>query len=50
MTPPEPPTPPPSDEPPGMFGLRSWRALYLCVFLWFALVVALLAIFTRAFA
>jgi hypothetical protein len=47
--------PPPSDQStdddsPGVPGFRSWRAIYLFVFLSFVLVVVLLALFSRAFA
>lgn len=41
---------PPEDEPPDVPGLRTWRGVYLCVFVWFVMVVILLAIFTRALA
>jgi hypothetical protein len=37
-------------EPPGLPGLRTWRGVYLFVFGWFVLVVALLAVFTRIFS
>jgi hypothetical protein len=37
-------------EPPGLPGFRTWRGVYLFVFGWFALVVALLAAFTRIFS
>lgn len=47
-------TPPPEDrsdaEPPGLPGFRTWRALYLFVLGWFALVVAILAAFTRFYS
>ena len=39
-----------SDEPPGLPGFRTWRGVYLFVFGWFVLVVALLAAFTRIFS
>jgi hypothetical protein len=42
--------PPDDDEPPGVPGFQTWGGIYLFVFLWFMLVVVLLAIFTRAFA
>ena len=45
-----PPDRSPDDEPPGVPGIRTWRGVYLFVFIWFVLVVVLLAIFTRAFA
>jgi hypothetical protein len=38
------------DESPGLPGLRTWRALYLFVFGWFVLLVALLAAFARIYA
>jgi hypothetical protein len=41
---------PPEDEPPEVPGFRTWRGVYLLVFLWFVVVVILLAIFTHAFA
>jgi hypothetical protein len=47
-------TPTPEDrsdaEPPGLPGFRTWRALYLFVLGWFALVVAILAAFTRFYS
>jgi hypothetical protein len=39
-----------SDDPPDVPGFRTWRGIYLFVFVWFVIVVILLAIFTRAFA
>ena len=47
--------PPPSEtpaehEPPGVPGFRTWRGVYLFVFGWFVLVVALLAVFSRFFS
>jgi hypothetical protein len=44
----EPPTP--ANESPGVPGFRTWRGIYLFVFLSFVLVVVLLALFSRAFA
>ncbi|MBI3871199.1 MAG: hypothetical protein HY299_21930 [Verrucomicrobia bacterium] len=38
------------DESPGVPGFRSWRDVYLFVFAFFALCVALLTLFARAFA
>ena len=45
-----PAAPPTSDESPGVPGFRTWRGIYLFVFLCFVLVVALLALFSRWFA
>ena len=45
-----PAAPPPSDESPGVPGFRTWRGIYLFVFLCFVLAVALLAAFSRWFA
>lgn len=42
--------PPPSDESPGVPGFRNWRGIYIFVFLWFLLVVTVLALFSRWFA
>jgi hypothetical protein len=47
--------PPPSDRPtndesPGVPGFRTWRSIYLFVFVCFVLVVVLLALFSRLFA
>ena len=39
-----------SDESPGVPGFRSWRGVYLFVFLWFVVVVTMLALFSRWFA
>ena len=49
MTPPR-PQPRAADESPGIPGFRNWKGLYLFVFLWFVVVVALLALFSRWFA
>lgn len=38
------------DEITGLPGLRTWRAVYVFVFLAFAVVVAALAIFERVYA
>src|SRR5207245_1167925 len=38
------------EESPGVPGFKTWRGVYFFVFGWFALVVILLAIFTRYFA
>jgi len=37
-------------EPPDLPGFRTWRGVYLFVFAWFVLVVALLAVFTWTFS
>ena len=37
-------------EPPDVPGLRTWRGVYLFVFGWFVLVVALLTVFTAIFS
>ena len=39
-----------SDESPGVPGFRTWRGVYLFVFVCFVVVVVLLAIFSRYFA
>lgn len=44
------PEPPGSDESPGVPGFRDWRGIYLFVFVWFVIVVTLLALFSRWFA
>ena len=44
------PTETPSDESPGVPGFRTWRGIYLFVFVSFGLVVVLLALFSRLFA
>ena len=38
------------DEPPGVPGFRTWRGIYLFVFVTFAVVVAALALFARVYA
>jgi hypothetical protein len=38
------------DEPPGVPGFRTWRRVYLFVFIFFVLCVVLLALLSRAFA
>lgn len=42
--------PPPDDESPGVPVFRTWRGVYWFVLGSFAVVVVLLALFTRAFA
>lgn len=44
------PTDTPVDESPGVPGFRTWRGVYLFVFIFFVIVVALLTIFSRLFA
>jgi len=44
------PPAPASDESPGVPGFRTWRGIYLFVFLCFVLAVAFLAAFSRWFA
>jgi len=48
----KPPSPEPSDhdESPGVPGFRTWRGVYLFVFVFFVFSVALLALFSRFFA
>ena len=38
------------EESPGVPGFRSWRGIYIFVFVFFVICVLLLALFTRAFA
>ena len=38
------------DEPPGVPGFRSWRAVYIFVFAAFILLVLALALFSRVYA
>jgi len=45
-----PPDPAPDDHSPGVPGFRTWRGVYVFVFAFFAVVVALLALFSRFFA
>ena len=45
-----PPDPHNSDESPGVPGFRTWRGIYLFVFVSFVVVVVLLAVFSRYFA
>jgi hypothetical protein len=42
--------PPSSDESPDVPGFRSWRGVYLFVFIFFVIVVALLAVFSHWFS
>ena len=50
MIPPRGPDEASDAEPPGVPGLRTWRGVYLFVFAWFVVVVALLAAFTLIFS
>jgi hypothetical protein len=45
-----PPDSAPDDNSPGVPGFRTWRGVYLFVFIVFVLVVGLLALFSRLFA
>lgn len=45
-----PPKPATDDESPGVPGFRTWRGIYLFVFVFFLLVVALLTLLSRLFA
>ena len=45
-----PPAPPGENEPPGLPGFRTWRGVYIFVFIFFVLCVVLLALLSRAFA
>jgi hypothetical protein len=38
------------NESPGVPGFRTWRGIYLFVFVFFVVVVALLAVFSHWFA
>lgn len=44
------PDPADHDKVPGVPGFSTWRGVYLFVFAFFVLVVALLAFFSRLFA
>jgi hypothetical protein len=44
------PDPANDDKSPGVPGFRSWRGVYLFVFVCFVLVVILLTLFSRVFA
>ena len=44
------PEPSDHDESPGVPGFRTWRGVYLFVFVFFVLCVVLLALFSLAFA
>jgi len=37
------------EDPPGVPGFRTWRSVYIFVFLFFVLCVVLLALLSRAF-
>lgn len=43
-------TPEPDDDSPGLPGFRTWRGVYVFVFVCFALVVLGLTLFSRYFA
>jgi hypothetical protein len=45
-----PPDSQPDDQSPGVPGFRTWRGIYLFVFVVFVLVVGLLTFFSRWFA
>jgi hypothetical protein len=45
-----PPDPSGDNEPPGVPGFRTWRSVYIFVFIFFVLCVVLLALLSRAFA
>ncbi|MCX6954481.1 MAG: hypothetical protein NTV51_20195 [Verrucomicrobia bacterium] len=40
----------PADEAPGVPGFRTWKGIYVFVFVTFVAVVAALALFSRVFA
>jgi hypothetical protein len=44
------PDPSGNDESPGVPGFRTWRGIYLFVFVFFVVCVVLLALFSHAFA
>ncbi len=44
-----PPDPHNSDDSPGVPGFRTWRGIYLFVFVCFVVVVVLLAVFSHYF-
>ncbi|HXJ84370.1 MAG TPA: hypothetical protein VMS64_37490 [Candidatus Methylomirabilis sp.] len=50
MIPPSQPDQGTDAEPPDLPGFRTWRDLYMFVFGWFVLVVALLTVFTWMFS
>jgi hypothetical protein len=45
-----PPDPSGENEPPGVPGFRTWRSVYIFVFIFFVVCVVLLALLSRAFA
>ena len=47
---PSPPDPLRNEESPGVPGFRTWRGIYLFVFVFFVVCVVLLALLSRAFA
>ena len=44
------PDPSGENEPPGVPGFRTWRGVYIFVFIFFVLCLVLLALLSRAFA
>ena len=42
--------PPGEDDPPSVPGFRTWRSVYIFVFVFFVLCVVLLALVSHAFA
>jgi len=44
------PIPDPSDDSPGVPGFRTWRGIYIFVFVFFIICVVLLALLSRGFA
>ena len=47
---PSPPEPAPDDKSPGVPGFRTWRGVYLFVFVVFVVIVVLLAVFSSYFS
>jgi hypothetical protein len=44
------PAPSGENQPPGVPGFKTWRGVYVFVFVFFVLCVVLLALLSRAFA